>query len=199
MRKPREYLVWARGRDGAYGWRPSPPEAPSLYAYLAGRTKPPRGFRKCEAPKVAVAALTAPSRRVLHVVGEAVTGTHADRTVTAARFECGASAVHIQEPGDDEVRWCSRCRAVAEETFSVYCFWADDGSALYAGQTSNWAYRLRQHQSRSEWYPLVAWYAVLATYDNRRDALDHELRLIRREMPAFNVQGNPAAKKGAAA
>ena len=199
MRKPREYLYWLPDANGVYDWRPDPhPEIPSLYSYLAGRTRAPRGFRKVQPPRVVTAVLTSPSRMVLHLAGEAVTGVHGGAEVLAARFECGSSAKHVRGASEDEgLRWCKKCYAIQKSEYAVYAYWANDGTAIYVGQTSNWAYRHHQHRTGSEWYPLVAWYAVIATYDNRKDALAHELRLIRQESPLFNVQGNPAAKKAA--
>lgn len=199
MRKPREYHYWLPDENGVYDWRPDPtPETPSLYSYLAGRTEAPRGFRKARVPSVVTAVRTTPTKRVLHIPGEVVRGRHSGREVLAARFECGAYSVHVRPASPDEgLGWCKRCHAIQKSEYSVYAYWANDGAAVYVGQTSNWNYRHRQHQASSAWYPLVAWYSVLATYDNRKDALAHEKRLIRQETPAFNVQGNPAANRAA--
>lgn len=78
-------------------------------------------------------------------------------------------------------------------THFVYRCYDADRVLLYVGSTANLGRRMHEHLHRAEWWRWVADVQTSGPYPIA-DALDLELRLIRRMGPVFNIEGNDDAR-----
>lgn len=85
--------------------------------------------------------------------------------------------------------WARRAaRSPDERRTSVYRIFDEDGYLLYVGVAVEPFTRLDTHYRKKPWWHLVH-HVDIEWFATRQDAMDEELRVIRTNIPVYNVQG----------
>lgn len=113
----------------------------------------------------------------------------------AARWLCRnhgtENAVVVTDAAGYEL--CPRC----EDAYigpAVYRCFSADGRLLYVGAARSLAYRLRQHELGTPWWPLVA-RVDDERFSNIDAALDAETKAIETESPVYNRTSRPVGRQ----
>lgn len=125
----------------------------------------------------------------LHVVTAAGAYKRDAHVRFGATWLCGQGSEDVVFPQDAALAaaYCEGCME-RESGPTVYHLYDRHGDALYVGSTTMRITRLRAHERKAAWWPLVdrMWFEDCASVE---DAYAAEIRAIQDESPRFNQRG----------